>query len=94
MIIGIIIAITFILLNISLYFINRKLSLVLWKPFYETLNDLRKFSHDAPDFRLPPGGDIDEFIELNKTLDNLTTRVKEDYLSLKRFTEDASHEIQ
>ena len=94
MIIVVIIAVTFVLLYLSLYFINRKLSLIIWKPFYQTLNDLRKFSHDVPDFKLPSGGEIDEFIELNKTLDNLTSRVTSDYLSLKRFTEDASHEIQ
>lgn len=94
MIIGVIIAVTFVLLNLSLYFINRKLSLIIWKPFYQNLNDLRKFSHDAPDFKLPPGGKIEELIELNKTLENLTSRVTSDYLSLKRFTEDASHEIQ
>jgi signal transduction histidine kinase len=94
MIIGVIIVVTFVLLNLSLYYINRKLSLIIWKPFHQTLNDLRKFSHDSPDFKLPPGGEIDEFIELNKTLDNLTSRITSDYLSLKRFTEDASHEIQ
>jgi two-component system OmpR family sensor kinase len=84
----------FILLLISLYFINRKLSLNIWKPFYKTLDDLKEFSHDKPGFRLTSTSQLDEFSELNETLEKLTRRVISDYQSLKRFTEDASHEIQ
>ena len=94
MIIGIVMGLVFILLNISLYFINRKLSLKIWQPFYDTLDKLKNFSHDDPDFKLTTVSEIDEFIELNKTLKNLTSKVISDYQSLKRFTEDASHEIQ
>jgi signal transduction histidine kinase len=94
MIIGIAIGVVFVLLIIILYFINKKLSLKIWQPFYDTLNDLKGFSHDDHDFKLSTVTEIDEFIELNKTLDNLTTKVISDYQSLKRFTEDASHEIQ
>jgi len=84
----------FILLLISLYFINRKLSLNIWKPFYKTLDELKEFSHDKPGFRLSSVSQLDEFTELNKTLEKLTQKVISDYQSLKRFTEDASHEIQ
>jgi signal transduction histidine kinase len=93
-IIGIIVGGIFILLYASLYFINKKLSLVIWKPFHDTLKNLRNFSNDNPDFKLTDPGNIDEFIELNRTLENLTLKVISDYLSLKRFTEDASHEMQ
>jgi signal transduction histidine kinase len=84
----------FILLLISLYFINRKLSLRIWQPFYKTLDELKEFSHDRPGFSLSSGSQIEEFTELNNTLDKLTQKVISDYQSLKRFTEDASHEIQ
>jgi signal transduction histidine kinase len=94
MIIGIAIGIVFVLLNILLYFINNKLSHKIWQPFYDTLNDLRRFSHDDPGFKLSAVTEIDEFIELNKTLEDLTSKVISDYQSLKRFAEDASHEIQ
>lgn len=94
LIIAVVIGLVFILLNISLYFINRKLSKNIWKPFYSTLDHLRRFSPDDPVFRLSTVKGIDEFTELNKTLDNLTLKVMSDYQSLKRFTEDASHEIQ
>ena len=84
----------FILLLISLYFINRRLSLNIWQPFYKTLDELKEFSHDRPGFRLSSVSQLDEFTELNKTLEKLTQKVISDYQSLKRFTEDASHEIQ
>ncbi|MCX6330044.1 MAG: HAMP domain-containing sensor histidine kinase [Bacteroidia bacterium] len=88
------IGVVFVLLNIGLYFINKRLSLKLWQPFYNTLDNLKGFSQDMPDFKLQHETKIDEFIELNKTLENLTSKVISDYQSLKRFTEDASHEIQ
>lgn len=92
--IGIVIGLLLILLIISLYYINRKFSLKTWQPFYVTLDNLREFSHSDTELKPSPVTDVDEFIELNRTLENLTTRVISDYQSLKRFTEDASHEIQ
>ena len=93
-IIGIVIGVVLVLLNILLYFVNKKLSFKTWQPFYDTLDNLKRFSHDDPYFKISTLTEIDEFIELNKTLDNLTSKVISDYQSLKRFTEDASHEIQ
>ena len=84
----------FLLLLVSLYFINRKLSLNIWQPFYKTLDEIKEFSHDKPSFRFSSVSQLDEFTELNKTLEKLTQKVISDYQSLKRFTEDASHEIQ
>jgi signal transduction histidine kinase len=84
----------FILLLLCLYFINKKLSANIWQPFYNTLDNLKGFSHNDPDFELPDITEIDEFVELNNTLKNLTQKVISDYQLLKRFTEDASHEIQ
>jgi signal transduction histidine kinase len=84
----------FILLLLSLYLINRKLSLKIWKPFYKTLDELKEFSHDKPGFRLTSESELYEFTELNSTLEKLTSKVISDYQALKRFTEDASHEIQ
>ncbi|MCX6254095.1 MAG: response regulator [Bacteroidia bacterium] len=92
--IAIVITSVFILLLLSLYFINRKLSLNIWEPFYKTLDELKEFSHDKPDFRLSSGSPLEEFTDLNNSLEKLTQKVITDYQSLKRFTEDASHEIQ
>lgn len=84
----------FVLLFISLNFLNRRLSLKMWQPFYNSLNEMKKFSQKDPSFALPSPGKIDEFIELNSTLENMGKRIISDYQLLKRFTEDASHEIQ
>ena len=84
----------FMLLLVSLYFINRNLSLKIWKPFYNTLDELKEFSHDKTGFKLSSESQLYEFTELNKMLEKLTRKVISDYQSLKRFTEDASHEIQ
>ena len=89
-----VIASVFILLLISLYLINKRLSIILWKPFYTTLDDLKKFSHEKSGFSITAQSDIDEFAELNSALQKLTKKIIDDYLTLKRFTEDASHEIQ
>lgn len=94
MIIGFVIGLVFLLLNISLYFINRKLSITIWKPFYNTLDRIKGFTPDGPLITLQVANEIDEFRELNKTLESLTLKVVSDYQSLKRFTEDASHEMQ
>jgi signal transduction histidine kinase len=93
-VIAIVTGLVFILLLSGLYFINRKLSLKIWEPFYKTLGELKEFSHDKPGFRLSSESELYEFTELNKTLEKLTRKVISDYQSLKRFTEDASHEIQ
>lgn len=93
-VISIVTGMIFILLLVSLYFINRKLSMKIWEPFYKTLDELKEFSYDKQGFRVTSESDLYEFKELNKTLDKLTNKVISDYQSLKRFTEDASHEIQ
>lgn len=92
--ISIVTGMIFLLLLIILYFINRKLSMRIWKPFYKTLDEIKDFSHDKPGFRLSSESNLYEFQELNNTLERLTRKVTSDYQSLKRFTEDASHEIQ
>lgn len=90
----IVIGSVFMLLLISLYLINRQLSLKIWSPFYKTLDELKAFSHNNSDFRLSEETEIEEFIELNKTLTGLTSKIGSDFQLLKRFSEDASHEIQ
>jgi signal transduction histidine kinase len=84
----------FFLLLVSLYFINRKLSLNIWRPFYNTLDELKGFTYDRSDFKLSSLSQPEEFKELTDALEKLTQKVISDYQSLKRFTEDASHEIQ
>ena len=41
-----------------------------------------------------PDTDIVEFNQLNEVFDNMTRKMRDDYLNLKEFSENASHEIQ
>ncbi|HKK41224.1 MAG TPA: HAMP domain-containing sensor histidine kinase [Bacteroidales bacterium] len=83
-----------ILLLLSLYLANRKLSLRIWRPFYRILADLKRFSYNDPGFTFSPAGNLEEFIELKSDLEILTGKIISDYRMLKRFTGDASHELQ
>lgn len=87
-------AVIFILLLAGLFFINKKLSQKYWLPFYKTLDEIKGFTHDNENFTLSARTNISEFRELNEAIEKLAKRVITDYKSLKRFTEDASHEIQ
>ena len=79
---------------LSNYFINRKLVTRLWKPFYKTIDNIRahRVSIDQP---LQLGKEsIEEIDLLNDSLNKMTDRIQQDYLALKTFTENASHEMQ
>ncbi len=79
---------------LTLFWVQKRMSAQLWKPFYETLDRLRGFQLNQQDpLELTPT-DTDEFAELNATLERLSEKTRQDYHALKRFTENASHEIQ
>jgi len=74
--------------------INRIVLKKIWKPFYETLNAMRGFNlndHETVHFTK---SNVDEFFVMNKTLEDALNKAKKDYLVLKEFTENASHELQ
>jgi signal transduction histidine kinase len=78
----------------GLLLISRYHSKKLWKPFYATLEKLRGYKIESEKrIDLEPS-DVDEFADLNQTLNNLTNRNHDVYLSQKEFTENASHEMQ
>ena len=79
---------------LSLYLVQRKMSASLWQPFYDTLKNLRSFQiHKNTPLDLT-ATHIDELNELYASLQKLTDQTRQDYQILKRFTENASHEIQ
>lgn len=74
--------------------LNRYLSRQLWRPFYRTLTQLKTFSvqqNNAPAF---PPSQTKEFNDLNQSLEAMTGQLVNEYESLRRFTENASHELQ
>lgn len=75
------------------FLINRYISKKLWQPFYSTLEKLKVYKV-ADTFVSFEKTSIQEFSELNKTLELMTNKIQDDFISQKQFIENASHEIQ
>nr|WP_199157728.1 HAMP domain-containing sensor histidine kinase [Pedobacter sp. ASV2] len=85
-------AITIILL-LSLLLINRFILSRLWKPFYSILNRMKAFEVTRMENIEEEPTTIDEFNELNKSVNAMAEKVRQDYKELKSFTDNASHEM-
>jgi len=81
------------ILGVSLL-INRLVLRKLWQPFYDTLTSMRHFELGKKEQLVFPVTTIDEFIVMNDTLRQATSKAGQDYQYLKEFTENASHELQ
>jgi signal transduction histidine kinase len=66
----------------------------LWNPFYQAVRKASSFNVQTDKSLDLPKSDTDEFSQLNNVINQMTERMKRDYLNLKEFNEDASHEIQ
>lgn len=76
------------------YFINRLALKKLWSPFFDTVNKLNNFSLGKNEPLQLNETKIEEFTLLNNTLETTTNKAQQDYIVLKEFTENASHEMQ
>ncbi len=85
---------TILLILVASLVINRVLLKRLWRPFYDTLNTIKNFKLGKKQFLHFPSTRIDEFVFMNQTLEKTTNLAQQDYILLKEFTENASHEIQ
>lgn len=81
------------LISIVFFLMVNFISGRIWKPFYITLDTLKKFRFTSP---LPkfPKSDIDEFNTLNDSVQSLLMKILHDYQRTKEFNENASHELQ
>jgi signal transduction histidine kinase len=83
-----------ILLIITLLIVNRYSSRLVWGVFYDTVEKINRYDLNThEDFTLQDS-EVKEFADLNRVLKTMTDRIKNDYLNLKEYTENASHEIQ
>jgi signal transduction histidine kinase len=76
------------------YIITKRLNKTTWKIFEYNLKEIENFDfreHKELQLRF---SNIEEFDRLNIVVNNLTRKLKKDFLALKEFTENASHEIQ
>ncbi|MBN2348311.1 MAG: HAMP domain-containing histidine kinase [Bacteroidales bacterium] len=76
------------------FFISKKMNKTIWANFEQNLFTIEHFNFNEKKKITLLESDIDEFDRLNKVIEILTEKLKTDYLSLKEFTENASHEIQ
>lgn len=82
------------ILLVGLFFITKKLSQKLWKPFYKTLQQIESFEIDKtlhPEFVKT---DIEEFNRLNTSIQKLVEKNTTIYKAQTEFIENAAHELQ
>lgn len=84
----------FIMIVLGLLFFNRKLSVTIWKPFRNTLDQLKKFNLNHQSKIEFEKTDVTEFEELHLSLSKLIEHNISVYKTQKEFTENASHELQ
>lgn len=84
----------FVIIVLGLLYLNRKLSSSIWKPFRDTLDQLKTFNLNSQNTIQFPTSDTTEFEELNESLYKLIERNISTYKTQKEFTENASHELQ
>jgi two-component system sensor histidine kinase QseC len=82
------------LILLSNYLVNRKLITHLWKPFYATIDTVKGYQLSAKTPLELTRQPIAELDLLNESLNKMTARICQDYLALRTFTENASHEMQ
>lgn len=73
---------------------NFWISKTLWKPFYKTVANVKSFR--AIDSKVPGflNTSVTEFSDLNDSIRDMMEKMISDFNSQKKFTENASHEIQ
>ena len=75
-------------------FINFYINKRLWKPFNSSLEKITSLNMQQLQQVHFDKVSIKEFNALNKSLNAMTNKMQADYLSMKTFTQNASHEIQ
>ena len=83
----------FSLLIIS-FLINYLIAIRLWRPFYISVERAGKFDVQSDKSFDLPYTNVNEFRQLNSVFDQMTRKMRDDYLNLKEFSENAAHEIQ
>ena len=78
----------------GLFFITKKLSQNLWKPFYQTLQQIETIEIDKAKQPGFSNTDIEEFNRLNTSIKKLIENNRVIYKSQKEFIENAAHELQ
>lgn len=85
---------TVFMMLLLLLLVNRQLLKRLWKPFYDSLLHIGSFKISQGEHLQFPGTSIEEFNLMNNHFTKVAENARQEYNSLKEFSENASHEIQ
>ena len=83
-----------ILVILTLLIMNNFTSRFAWKVFYDTIEKLSSYDVTNKTELALKHSDVKEFEDLNLAVQRMTNKIENDYINLKEFTENASHEIQ
>lgn len=72
------------------YFISKR----LWSPFYESVKSAENFDIQSGKPLDLPATNIREFRQLNSVFLRMTGKMRNDYINLKEYNENAAHEIR
>ncbi len=81
-------------LLVSTLLFNWLISRRLWEPFKRSLQKIREAELHKMEAVHFEQTNIEEFNELNASLNSMTAKIYSDYVSMKEFTENAAHEMQ
>ncbi|MES2545480.1 MAG: HAMP domain-containing sensor histidine kinase [Bacteroidota bacterium] len=81
-------------LFVGLFIITKRLSIKIWRPFYETLEQIEQFEIDKKPVINTTSTSVEEFNRLNQAINKLTKKNTLIYKSQKEFIENAAHELQ
>jgi len=79
---------------VILFLLNTYISKYIWSPFYNTLSWMKNWTIKNHKPLSLKTNNIDEFVELNATVNTFSQKIISDYNNLKEFTENISHETQ
>ena len=86
--------ITILIIIIISLLLSRILLRRLWQPFYTSINIMRQYKIGKGQLLSFPKTTVEEFAFMNESLLLATQKAEQDYVTLKDFTENASHEMQ
>ncbi|MHA4895336.1 sensor histidine kinase [Pedobacter sp. PWIIR3] len=84
----------FIILLLGFVKLNKRISAKLWRPFYSTLEKMKAFDLNKEQHISFEITDVNEFEEMNNSINKLVSSNVAVFRQQKEFTENASHELQ
>lgn len=84
----------FLILGVAMLFFSFLVTRLLFRPFQKTLEQIRAFRLKESGALQLPDTTTREFRQLNTFLTQMAAKARRDYLAVKEFSENASHEIQ